>query len=302
MVDPKKIAYPAGLGFGLSFLISLISTHNIGRAFLRAIAFGILFALLYFAIDFFATKFLSDTQVLTETDTNQTNKKSMQKNGSRIDFTIGDEELTDDGQELKFVVSKNKHQLKPLAEEQHKNTITNPVSPAQAEPSNSISESSKSQEPSTSVSKQDKAESGNVVSSKKVETTSETKEFKPIKLGVPVEAEANVTNAKETAKTEAPIPAEKENAPVKEMSKKQLAKESEKAEIDELPELSDFMTEDGESSGEIIEDSDFARSGMEEPAIHGLHKVGTTDMTKLSTSDAPTMAKAIQTILKRDEA
>ena len=116
MFKPKKIIIPAVAGFVLSFLISIISIHKFSRSLLRAIIFGNIFALLGFLIDFLDSKFLSvDENDLSFSNPQNTSEKTR---GRVVDFTVDDENLTEDDKGPAFAVSLNKV---PLSEKDKKN-------------------------------------------------------------------------------------------------------------------------------------------------------------------------------------
>ena len=114
--------------------------------------------------------------------------------------------------------------------------------------------------------------------------------------------------AKETVATAATVAAEKQDENKKNFVPSAVpgvAASSEEAvpknEIDSLPDIGSFVqSSDGNGSGdgEIVDDTEFASSGV---ALASSGRSTFADGSKASDHDAETMAKAISTVLKRDE-
>lgn len=107
MFNFKNVAASAGVGFVLSFLISIISTHRFFVASFRGIIFAVVFALLAFAAGFLNKKFLSIETLSDSKD--EAGKKPVSKAGSVVNITIDDENLTEDEAAPNFDVSANKN-------------------------------------------------------------------------------------------------------------------------------------------------------------------------------------------------
>lgn len=107
MFNLKNVAASAGVGFVLSFLISIISTHRFFVASFRGIIFAVVFALLAFAAGFLDKKFLSVETLSDSKD--EVGKKPVSKPGSVVNITIDDENLTEDESAPSFDVSANKN-------------------------------------------------------------------------------------------------------------------------------------------------------------------------------------------------
>lgn len=107
MFNLKNVAASAGVGFVLSFLISIISTHRFFVASFRGIIFAVVFALLAFAAEFLNKKFLSVETLSDSKD--EAGKKPVSKAGSVVNITIDDENLTEDEAAPNFDVSANKN-------------------------------------------------------------------------------------------------------------------------------------------------------------------------------------------------
>lgn len=271
MRNLKKVIAPAVAGFVLSFLISLVATKgNFGHALLRGLLFAVLFAAVFFLVDFIFNKFLdgSDSSVAPS-------KKNESGLGDRIDITLSDEELSDDGDDLKFFVGQNKVGLNQggsdisKASGAAKEDLSNRGSGNGAERSSSIS-SLDENVPAPSVEKAD--HSGETVSSTRESSSGSS--FRPVPLGTPEKVDS---------------------APAAE------AEGSKVSDVDSLPDISDFDSDLGsdesisDSSEGTLDDTDFSGPNK---SLYSRKKPG--DEVS-SGHDAATLAKAIQTILKREE-
>lgn len=107
MFNLKNVAASAGVGFVLSFLISIIFTHRFFVASFRGIIFAVVFALLAFAAGFLNKRFLSVETLSDSKD--EAGKKPISKAGSVVNITIDDENLTEDEAAPNFDVSANKN-------------------------------------------------------------------------------------------------------------------------------------------------------------------------------------------------
>ena len=107
MFNLKNVAASAGVGFVLSFLISIISTHRFFVASFRGFIFAVVFALLAFVAGFLNKRFLSVETLLDSKD--EAGKKPLSKAGSVVNITIDDENLTEDEAAPNFDVSANKN-------------------------------------------------------------------------------------------------------------------------------------------------------------------------------------------------
>ena len=107
MFNLKNVAASAVVGFVLSFLISIISTHRFFVASFRGFVFAVVFALLAFAAGFLNKRFLSVETLLDSKD--EAGKKPFSKAGSVVNITIDDENLTEDEAAPNFDVSANKN-------------------------------------------------------------------------------------------------------------------------------------------------------------------------------------------------
>lgn len=267
MRNLKKLIVPAVAGFVLSFFISLIATRgNFGAALLRGLLFAIIFAVLFFLVDFLFAKFLDGTESAVSSS-----KKSDAGLGAKVDITLSDEDLSDDGEDLKFYVGHNKVGLSQSATDVSRPPVkTEPVkSPDDIKPQvENIEKPAAVAAPV--VQHEEKTPETKAPSSSSLESS-----FRPVPLGTPVEAVSEPAAKNEKEKV---------------------------GDVDALPEISDFdsdMRSDADSlgsgKGSYEDDTDFTGSNE---ALYSRKKPG--DEVS-SGHDAATLAKAIQTILKREE-
>ena len=259
MLNPKKSIFPAVFGFVLSFFISIIATHKLWRSLFRGVIFALVFAALFIAIDYIFERFL-------DKEAGSGSSKKSDSRGSKIDITISDEDLTDDGEDLRFPVTMNKM---GLSQEETKN-FKQQAEPVQKAPSTNVSAASSS---TSSVAEETKP------SLSTVQPTND--EFEPMSF-------ASSDQAVE------------KNQAVSVIDTSTVGlDDSDNSQIDDLPEIADFDAELGdEGDGSYVDDSDFASNGST-----SLYTERSTfsDGSRASDHDAATIAKAIQTALKREE-
>lgn len=259
----KKLIAPASMGFVLSFFISLIATKgNFGHSLLRGLIFAVAFSLLFFLIDFVFNKFLDGPDAVSVSS-----KPSSDAGlGAKVDITLSDEELSDDGVDLKFSVGQNKVGLA-----QNPSDISRPSSVEKTETKSQSSAAPasvvQSVQPAATVSGSFQQSSSAASPSSPKESSSEGASFRPVPLGSETVSDSG-------------------NGKV--------------GDLDSLPEISDFDSDLGSEKSEsfgddVVNDSDFAGTNN---SLYNRSKPG--DEVS-SGRDAATLAKAIQTILKREE-
>lgn len=263
MFNPKNLATSAAVGFVLSFLICVVSTHKFGVALLRGCIFALVFAALDFAIEFVYAQFLDDSQGSDSLEEKKPAQKSAGRSGSLVDITIDDENLTEDDQAPSFAVSANASGSvpygKPPVIEDSPVVSSEPAVTAGAAPvQNSVSA------PDAPV--------------------AEKSEFKPVQLGQKIENVTPVNSTPEPASTSRKAQAAAE-------------REASMREIDSLPDIGGISDDSGSASEpEVIDNSEFAREGQSVSAPSPL--VDSSDVVK---QDTKIIASAIRTILKKDE-
>lgn len=134
MFKVKNIVAGAVIGFVLSFLISIISTHKSGTSFFRGIIFALVFAIISFAIDFVNGKFLEVETSLSDS-VEEGPKKTGQRTGSVVNITIDDENLTEEDKAPSFDVSFNGKSFATVQKTSTEAPVSEPqpVSPVQPE-------------------------------------------------------------------------------------------------------------------------------------------------------------------------
>lgn len=241
MINPKNICVSACIGFFLSFLIGLFSDVHFSVVVLRALLFGVVFAVLCVGISILYQKFLSADNGGFVSDSELSSPKSA--TGGVVNIVVDDSNLPDEETSPKFTVLNNHTAL-----------------------DNEIKKTSVRDEPS--------ADSTPVISSAPV-TSSESEEktsFKPVSLG---EVDSNSNSAKTVASSNIT-----ENSSSKSASSDVAVSDAQEQEqLDELPDISNMAVEasgdvasDLDSpTDEIVSDSEFATGGakMKEQPVSG---------------------------------
>jgi len=273
----KNIVVPAVFGFTLSFFISIVVNHRFGTAFLRGFIFAVIFAAGAVVIDFVYEKFLNDGSSI---DFVSDVPKSDSRLGSKVDITIDDAELTDDGDSLAFSVANNRFKLSDSdtkSVRQSKNEVSDTAKPLVKDP---VVE----QVAEVPVSSSQPA----------VKAGAEKASFKPVPL-------ANMASSESSPVVENVTPENTKTSVADNVSPAVAARRAErvaeKKEIDALPDLDSFG-DAGDLDDDVIEDSEFAQDGMES-SDEG--RIIFADGTKAKDHDTETLAKAIRTVLKREE-
>ena len=306
MLKPKTIVISSVSGLVLSFLISIISTHNFGWSLLRALIFAVIFGGLSVGISFLNEKFLAtdDSSSFSE-EQKEGQSTSAPVTGSKVDITIDDERLTDDGDGPKFDVAGNTMALGGGTKVSLSSSVesTSPIENAASPIENTASPDAETAFVQAEASQEDD-----------MDPLKPKKEpFKPIELGVPV-AESSVEETS-TAKAPSQVMAEQNKASAEVSEKKLASKELSQAEriaqraaeraadmkeIDSLPDIGDAPIDSSdEVVGDIIKDSEFAESGTVDAEED--KRISMVDGSKAKDHDTETMAKAIRTLLKREE-
>lgn len=266
MLKTKNVAISGILSFVFSFLISIVSTHKFGSSVLRGIIFALIFCVLSVIIQVVYDKFLSDG---TEINMSGESKRG-DKTGSVVDITIDDVPLERDDNGPQFFVANNKLKIEDetgkSSEESGKNEsiITD------------VGEDMKNipQTGSDKIRRQEEK----LRDSFSTEQKNESSNFKP----------AALNKLSEAAKVQ-PV----ESKP----SVKQFTESSgsEEEQIDSLPEMNSVIELEAADEGQsdLIRDSEFASEGKVNKSKEIL------DSGQFN-SNAETMAKAIQTLLKRE--
>lgn len=278
----KNIVVPAVFGFALSFFISILASHKFGTAFLRGFVFAFVFAALAVIIDFVYGKFLNDgvsIDIMPEVS------KSDSRIGSKVDITINDAELSDDGDSLSFSVANNVTKLS--------DSDTKSMKKIREEAFGNINSVPKDKSEASVVNQKVKA-----MEQPSGAAESEKPAFKPVSLGsVPLADLDNekVSSTEDSSKSASSSTTSENVSPA--VSARRAERVAEKKEIDALPDLDSFGDE-GDLDDDVIEDSEFAQDGIDS-SDEG--RIIFADGTKAKDHDTETLAKAIRTILKKDD-
>ena len=269
MLKTLKFVIPSASCFVLSFLISIIRTHRFGVSLLRGLIFALIFALLTFAVKYLFEKVLNLGEDSDEEGVGETEKKSEHK----VDLTLDGENLTEDAGP-RFYVGNNKHSLGEndtvdLKELKKDKPLSESVSAM-----SDIPDAKKSME-SDSLKKEGR---------KQAEETISSPVFSPAGL-------ADITKKEKSS-------GEKEMTSSSSVHGQDKVRDSE---IDMLPDMQDYQEENTAEEipvedGDLVEDSDFASEGNVESSTAKF-----ADGSSAESKDSETIAKAIRTILKREE-
>lgn len=266
MLKPKNVVIPAVIGFVLSFLISLIATHRFGSALLRGVLFAVAFGVLAVGITFLYSHFLDDGSDGASSGPSD-KKKADAKTGSVVDITVADENLAEDDQGPKFYVANNKHSLGS------EDTTDLAAQNGSKDTESNIDDAGEDMEniPAAGGGAGSKSSAPSDVT-KKQDTA-----FKSVELGKPFPASSGAEGRESSSE------------------------DDDGSSLEDLPDIGEFSasTKEGEEAADddIIEDSDFAEKGQQ----NGARSAEFPDGSKAKNHDAETMAKAIRTLLKKEE-
>lgn len=280
----KNIVVPAVFGFALSFFISIVVNHRLGTALLKGFIFCVIFAAGAVVIDFVYEKFLNDgSSIDFSSDTPKTDSRL----GGKVDITIDDAELTDDGDALAFSVANNRFKLSE--------SDTKSVKQDKKETSGSIKPSVVGSKPKSDASEPVIAETASVAKNSAM-PAAEKPAFKPVSLANMASAESSPASVENEASDNTAKPVADNNVSPA-VAARRAERVAEKKEIDALPDLDSFGDAD-DLDDDVIEDSEFAQDGMDS-SDEG--RVVFADGTKAKDHDTETLAKAIRTVLKRED-
>lgn len=268
----------AGIGFLLSLIIGLFSPVYPGVLFLRAFIFAIVFAVLSFCIRFVFGKFVSVAD--NSSDAVAASDDTPKATGSVVDITLPDEDLPTEDHAPQFKVGSN-YQMLNKSDFAPK-TISHSTDDLLQGAGASLSAAS--------------ASTKNIINKDTppdvVNTAQQTAPvFTPTPLGAATSSETLSTQDASTASVAQSSgeskPSDKTSAtPVQATSK------HDDALLDELPNIANISAGESDSSGEVLEDTDFSKQGSKT----ALQK----KPTGMENTDTLLMAKAITTVLASD--
>lgn len=284
MLDIKKIAVAAGVGFVLSLLIGVLMRHAMSSVLLRAILTGALFALVAAVVLMICGNFLGFDQANATQDI----VSDSEKVGGVVDITLADEELDDDNLGLSFNVGK--HVMKPVPQA----SLRKPVVENQE------------QSPNTPV-------TSKAPSSPALETKTNAKQFTPVNLSdkkpldskeKPVTPSANNSSDKLEEKQQEIVENSSDNV-------EKIPQAEKKASVmDDLPDIGDVMpslSDDDytESESDIQAQEDFEEAEDASPPPKSFTPSYPTMSPKKKEipqglDNAKELAQAIRTVLVKD--
>lgn len=266
-VNFKMCSFTAAIAFVLSFFIALISGAGFGISFLRAIILAVCFGALSVGISFVYDKFLNEKSY--DASSTESTSDSAPTIGNKVDITIDDEELQEDDETPKFVLT-GQNQMLSSDDLKSKPMQVDNIN----EESGHGSGYSKTQTASSSA-------VSSSVSSKPSSSDSPAPAFKPVSLGQSSELETDELPAIENTLGDGSF----------------LRQDSEQYSEDLLDVLPD-MGAGTKAAEQTVTDSEFAVGGK---TTSRLNEAMFPDGTMAESKDAVLMAEALRTVLKNGE-
>ncbi|WP_318663467.1 hypothetical protein [Treponema sp.] len=266
-VNFKMCSFTAAIAFVLSFFIALISGAGFGISLLRAIILAVCFGALSVGISFVYDKFLNEKSY--DASSTESTSDSAPTIGNKVDITIDDEELQEDDETPKFVLT-GQNQMLSSDDLKSKPMQVDNIN----EESGHGSGYSKTQTASSSA-------VSSSVSSKPSSSDSPAPAFKPVSLGQSSELETDELPAIENTLGDGSF----------------LKQDSEQYSEDLLDVLPD-MGAGTKAAEQTVTDSEFAVGGK---TTSRLNEAMFPDGTMAESKDAVLMAEALRTVLKNGE-
>lgn len=266
-VNFKMCSFTAAIAFVLSFFIALISGAGFGISLLRAIILAVCFGALSVGISFVYDKFLNEKSY--DASSTESTSDSAPTIGNKVDITIDDEELQEDDETPKFVLT-GQNQMLSSDDLKSKPMQVDNIN----EESGHGSGYSKTQTASSSA-------VSSSVSSKPSSSDSPSPAFKPVSLGQSSELETDELPAIENTLGDGSF----------------LRQDSEQYSEDLLDVLPD-MGAGTKAAEQTVTDSEFAVGGK---TTSRLNEAMFPDGTMAESKDAVLMAEALRTVLKNGE-
>lgn len=266
-VNFKMCSFTAAIAFVLSFFIALISGAGFGISLLRAIILAVCFGALSVGISFVYDKFLNEKSY--DASSTESTSDSAPTIGNKVDITIDDEELQEDDETPKFVLT-GQNQMLSSDDLKSKPMQVDNIN----EESGHGSGYSKTQTASSSA-------VSSSVSSKPSSSDSSAPAFKPVSLGQSSELETDELPAIENTLGDGSF----------------LRQDSEQYSEDLLDVLPD-MGAGTKAAEQTVTDSEFAVGGK---TTSRLNEAMFPDGTMAESKDAVLMAEALRTVLKNGE-
>lgn len=266
-VNFKMCSFTAAIAFVLSFFIALISGAGFGISLLRAIILAVCFGALSVGISFVYDKFLNEKSY--DASSTESTSDSAPTIGNKVDITIDDEELQEDDETPKFVLTGQNQML-----------ISDDLKSKPMQVDNINEESGHGSGYSKTQTASSSAVSSSV-SSKPSSSDSPAPAFKPVSLGQSSELETDELPAIENTLGDGSF----------------LKQDSEQYSEDLLDVLPD-MGAGTKAAEQTVTDSEFAVGGK---TTSRLNEAMFPDGTMAESKDAVLMAEALRTVLKNGE-
>lgn len=281
MIKIKPIIFSAGAAFVFSFFTALCVKSGFPIALLKAVIFAVVFGGLSVGVQVLYGMFLSDGGAAPSEP--QEDAKAV---GGRVDLVVSEEDLPEDKDAPAFFVD-GKHVLSSEDVGHGAAAVQSgdgAISAVQQNEALAAAEKVREQKAAENIEANARQMAASNAAAAQAESEPEAKEvpaFAPIDLA-----------AKSPAASDGPQKAEPAPAP---------AARSGDSELDELPDISGLGGGGGpaaaEKDDEVIEDSEFAQEG----AVQVHRQTELADGKVVDVKDAPVMAEAIRTILKKEE-
>lgn len=280
----KPVILTSVIAFVLSFFVALISGAGFGISLLRAFISAICFGALTVGISFLYNKFLNDTPS-ESSGSDSSSESNPAPIGNKVDIVIDDEELQDDENSPKFVLTGQNQML-------NKGDVDNSANQGFTNSTNQFTKNEfenvtplKSEEVQPKPVEQASVQNGVKSSSGEEKKSSENSSFKPVPL---VKQSAPVSN-----KMDDEFPPIEDTFGATSMLSANASTASE--DVDVLPDMG--ISNVGKMD-DTVTDSDFATAGM---APSRLNETVFPDGAKADSKDSTLMAEAIRTILRKED-
>lgn len=276
MIKIKPIIFSAALAFVFSFFTALFAKSGLPISLLKAVIFALVFGALAVGVQVVYGNFLADASAGAAAQ--EPTEEAAHAVGSKVDLVVSEADLPEDKDGPTFFVD-GKHVLS--SDDTERNVYAG---------GGAVKAEDKEQTLAAAEQVRDSKAAENIV--KQAEERPQESETPPAPAReeaapsfAPIDLASGGGSSAPQAKEEAKAP--------------QAAASSQDDELDDLPDIGSF---DGSSSSsaaqeEVIEDSEFAQEGT----VQVKRQTELADGKIADVKDAPVMAEAIRTILKKEE-
>ncbi|MBQ0004186.1 MAG: hypothetical protein KBT21_11695 [Treponema sp.] len=279
----KPAIFASAIFFVLSFFVALISGAGFGISLLRAFITALCFGVLAVGIHFVYEKFLNDSSSENSSSDNQSESSSAPI-GNKVDIVIDDEELEDDENSPKFVLTGQNQMLnKGDVQNNSKQGFVNSTDTFTKNEFENVSPLKNDQAVSNAPAKTSEEKVSKTETSSK--SSEETSSFKPVPL-VKQSAPSQSQSSEEFPPIEDTLG---ENSFLNDK------KTVEEGDVDVLPDMG--IAGVGKPD-DTVTDSEFASGGK---STSRLNETVFPDGAKADSKDSSLMAEAIRTILRNEE-